>query len=230
LNLPVLMNLKEIGILLVSLYLASSLLIAYKYYRARGGVFKISRMLIFKYIYRFILLVGFSVLCYYTTSIKPSSELNTSSTNSSMFAIASNSSSLTWKSLQAKVNEMPEEGQFSLTMFAPKEQEWLQIIPTTNKDSFLQLIEHAHESQVIYPKLVLTDKLNRTPKEDQFVVYSLKNGHWEVEDNESNNSSFLSTNLLNSWIGASYVRFYLVILILFLLFLDIAFTAKAIKI
>ena len=130
------MNLKEIGILLVSLYWASSLLIAYKYYRAMGGVFKISRLLIFKYIYRFILLVGFSVLCYYTTSIKPSSELNTSGNNSSMFAIASNSSSLTWKSLQAKVSELPKEGHYSLTMFMPKEQEWLQIIPRDTKSCF----------------------------------------------------------------------------------------------
>jgi hypothetical protein len=224
------MNLKEIGILLLSLYLASSLLIAYKYYKARGGVFKISRMLVFKYIYRFVLLVGICVLCYYTTSIKPSNELNTSGNNFSMFAIASNSSSLTWKSIHAKVSEMPKDGHYSLTMFMPKEQEWLQIIPSTNKDSFLQLIEHAHESQVIHSKLVITDKLNRIPKEDQFVLYSVKNGHWEVEDRELNNSSFLSTNLLNSWIGASYVRFYLVFLILFLLFLDIAFTAKAIKI
>ena len=229
-NLPVLMNLKEIGILLVGLYLASSLIIAYKYYIARGKVFRVSRTLIFKYILRFILLLNFAILCFYTLNVKQIIQLKTADSHTMMFAIAENSSSITWNKLQDKVRELPEECRISLNMFVPKNKQWVQVIPLTNKDSFLQLVENGHELTLMHPKLTLSDNLNSIPKEDNLNFYASRNGHWELVDQDSKNKSFLSTDMLNSYIGASYVRFYLVILILFLLFIDIVFTAKAIKI
>jgi len=221
------MNLKEIGFLLVGLYLASSLIIAYKYYIARGKVFRVSRTLILKYILRFILLLAFSVLGFYALNVKQISQLKTADVNIVMFVISENSSSLTWNKLQEKVREMPEESRISLNMFIPKNQQWIQLIPQTNKDSFLHLVEIGHELTLIHPKLAFSDKLQSTPKEDNFNFYKSRNGHWELVDLELKNTSF---NMLNSFIGTSYVRFYLVILILFLLFIDIVFTAKAIKI
>ena len=229
-NLPVLMNLKEIGILLVGLYLASSLIIAYKYYIARGKVFRVSRTLIFKYILRFILLIAFAMLGFYTLNVKQISQLKTADTHTMMFALAENSSSLTWIKLQDKVRELPEESRISLNMFMPKNQQWIQVIPLTNKDSFLHLVENGRELTLIYPKLTFSNNLSSLPKEDNFNFYTSRNGHWELVDQESKNTSFLSTDMLNSYIGSSYVRFYLVLLILFLLFIDIVFTAKAIKI
>ena len=229
-NLPVLMNLKEIGILLVGLYLASSLIIAYKYYIARGKVFRVSRTLIFKYILRFILLLNFAILCFYTLNVKQISQLKTADSHTMMFAIAENSSSITWNKLQGKVRELPEESRISLNMFVPKNKQWVQVIPLTNKDSFLHLVENGHELTLMHPKLTLSDNLNSIPQEDNLNFYASRNGHWELVDQDSKNKSFLSTDMLNSYIGASYVRFYLVILILFLLFIDIVFTAKAIKI
>jgi hypothetical protein len=147
-----------------------------------------------------------------------------------MFAIAENSSSLTWNKLQDKVRELPEESRISLNMFMPKNQQWIQVIPLTNKDSFLHLVENGRELTLIYPKLTFSNNLSSLPKEDNFNFYTSRNGHWELVDQESKNTSFLSTDMLNSYIGSSYVRFYLVLLILFLLFIDIVFIAKAIKI
>jgi predicted amino acid-binding ACT domain protein len=224
------MNLKEIGILLVGLYLVSSLIIAYKYYIARGKVYRISRTLILKYILRFILLLSFSTLAFYTINVKQINQVQMSDNNTMMFIISENSSSLTWNKLYDKVRELPEESRISLNMFMPKNQQWIQVIPLTNKDSFLHLIQNGHELTLIYPKLTLSDNLNSLPKEDNFNFYSLRNGSWELVNQEAKNSSFLSTDMLNSNIGSSYVRSYLVILILFLLFIDIVFTAKAIKI
>jgi hypothetical protein len=61
-------------------------------------------------------------------------------------------------------------------------------------------------------------------------LFGLANDRWQATSIESNKSSIFSTNTLNGWIGGSYVRVYLVVLIVILVFIDSVFTAKAIKI
>jgi hypothetical protein len=57
-----------------------------------------------------------------------------------------------------------------------------------------------------------------------------KNERWQLSSGENNRSTLFSNNSLNNLIGSSYVRLYLVILLLILMFIDSVFTAKAIKI
>lgn len=224
------MNLKEIGILLVSLFIGSSLLIAYKYYLARGKVFQISRVLVFKYILRFLLLIAFLLLCFYTINSKQNNDKENAKLGATLFVISTKSSSLTWNSMVEKASEMPENGTYSLSIYEPQEEQFLQVIPATNRDSFMNLIDRATENTTTHPKRILKDQIPSHPKEDQFVVFELTNNHWKSISNEVNKSSIFSTDSLNSWIKSSYVRIYLVILILLFVFIDIVFTAKAIKI
>jgi hypothetical protein len=76
----------------------------------------------------------------------------------------------------------------------------------------------------------LEDPFLSRPKEDQYDVFVKTNNHWQSISLEGNKSTIFSTDSLNSWIKSSYVRIYLVILILLFVFIDIVFTAKAIKI
>lgn len=224
------MNLKEIGILLVGLFIGSSLLIAYKYYLARGKVFQISRVLVFKYILRFLLLIALLILCFYTISTKQNKDKESTKLGTTLFVISSKSSSLTWNSMVGKASEMPENGTYSLSIYEPHQDQFLQIIPATNRDSFLNLIEKATENTTAHPKRILEDPFPSRPKEDQYVVFEKADYHWQSISFEGNKSTIFSTNSLNSWIKSSYVRIYLVILILLFVFIDIVFTAKAIKI
>lgn len=224
------MNLKEIGILLVLLFVGSTLLISYKYFVAKGKVFQISRVLVFKYILRFILLITFLLLCFYTISSKQQKDFTGQKGNATLLVISSNSSSLTWNSLLEKVNEMPENGTYQLTIYDALKNQFLQVIPSTNRESFLNLVERAHESTMTHPKRLWADRPQMTPKEDQFLVYVFKNERWQLSSGENNRSTLFSNNSLNNLIGSSYVRLYLVILLLILMFIDSVFTAKAIKI
>ncbi|MCZ2476781.1 hypothetical protein G9H58_01780 [Aquirufa antheringensis] len=224
------MNLKEIGILLVGLFMGSCLLIAYKYYIAKGKVFQISRIVVFKYILRFMLLVTFMALCLYTINGKHNSDSIGQKAGSTLFVIANNSSSLTWNALRDKLNELPEKGNYSLGIYEGKRDEFFLVIPRTNKESFLNLLEQANGSKLSHHKHVLTPTPPKHPSEDQFELFGLANDRWQATSIESNKSSIFSTNTLNGWIGGSYVRVYLVVLIVILVFIDSVFTAKAIKI
>jgi len=224
------MNLKEIGILLIGLFLGSSLLIAYKYYVAKGKVFQISRVLVFKYILRFILLISFLLLCFYAINLKQNKDSIGQKVGSTLFVISDNSSSLTWNSVKDKVNELPENASYSLVIYEQKAHLFLQVIPNTNRESFLNLIERANESSSMHPKRRFTDRLTTHPTVDQFEVFILNKHQWQSITNDMSNNSLFSTSSLNSWMGNSYLLVYLVILILVLLFIDIVFTAKAIKI
>ena len=224
------MNLKEIGILLIGLFLGSSLLIAYKYYVAKGKVFQISRVLVFKYNLRFILLISFLLLCFYAINLRQNKDSIGQKAGSTLFVISDNSSSLTWNSLKDKVYELPENASYSILIYEQKNSQFLQVIPATNRESFLNLIERANESSLTHPKRRFTDRLTSHPKVDQFEVYVLNKNQWQTITNNSSHSSLFSTNSLNSWMGNTYLLVYLVVLILVLLFIDIVFTAKAIKI
>jgi hypothetical protein len=224
------MNLKEIAILLIGLFIGSSLLMAYKYYLVKGKVFEISRVLVFKYILRFILLVAFLLLCFYTINLKQKAEIVGQKAGATLLVISSNSSSLTWNSLVEKVKELPESGSYGLLMYDSKKTQYLQVIPNTNRDSFLHLVDRTHDLTSTHPKRLVIDSSLQPPKEDQFEVFEVANGRWKSVSLADKTSGFFSKNGLNSWIGSSYLRLYLVVLIVSFLFIDIVFTAKAIKI
>lgn len=224
------MNLKEIGILLIGLFLGSSLLIAYKYYVAKGKVFQISRVLVFKYILRFILLISFLLLCFYAINLKQNKDSIGQKAGTTLFVISDNSSSLTWNSLKDKVNELPDNATYSLLIYQQKDNEFLQVIPNTNRESFLNLIEQANETSLLHPKRRFTDRLISHPKVDQFNVFIFNKNRWQSITNDTDMASLFSTNNLDSWMGNTYLLVYLVVLILVFLFIDIVFTAKAVKI
>ena len=125
---------------------------------------------------------------------------------------------------------MPENASYSLVIYEQKANLFLQVIPNTNRESFLNLIERASESSSMHPKRRFTDRLTTHPTVDQFEVFILNKHQWQSITNDMSNNSLFSTSSLNSWMGNSYLLVYLVILILVLLFIDIVFTAKAIKI
>lgn len=149
---------------------------------------------------------------------------------STLFVISDNSSSLTWNSLKDKVNELPENVSYSLVIYEQKADLFLQVIPNTNRESFLNLIERASEFSSMHPKRRFTDRLTTHPTVDQFEVFILNKQQWQTITTDTRNDSLFSTSSLNNWMGNSYQLVYLVILILVLLFIDIVFTAKAIKI
>jgi hypothetical protein len=150
---------------------------------------------------------------------------------STLFAISANSSSLTWYDLQKQFQEMPKNGYYGLVIFEPKINQYKQIIPTTNFESFLNLLEQAHVSVENREKLVFLKNLQFKPDNDHFILYNLNGSEWNFISKETNpTTSFFSQNTFSSWVGSSFVRLYLVVLILVLLFFDIVFPTKAIKI
>ena len=224
------MNLKEIGILLVGVYLASSLLIGYKYYIAKGGVFHISRILIFKYTLRFILLLSFLILCFYQLTIKQVTQNQSPTKSQHLFALSTKNSSLTWNSLKDKVGLMPISDRYSLVIYDSKLHEWVQLIPSTNHDSFLNLIEHAQPLTNLPSKNRIPRNVGKEPQPDEIVEYSLLNNQWVLADSSASTTNLVSNNQLYDWLGTSYLKLYIIIFILVLLFVDIVFTVKSIKI
>lgn len=224
------MNLKEIGVLLILIYVTTTLLIAYKYYVAKGGVFRVSRWLIIRYLLRFILLIAILILCFYSIQTKQSTNNSGQSNPIVLFGISSSSSSITKKSLFDKVKEMPVEGKYSLIMYFNSQKLWKQIIPATNHDSFLNLLEREEAIIEQDQKLPFTEIISSPPLEDQYLQYFKKRNQWEVYTTNSKDSVFFSSSILNGWFSSSYVKIYLVILIVTLLFIETVFSAKAVKI
>jgi len=224
------MNLKEIGILLFSLYIITVMLMAYKYYHARGSVFQISRALVFKYILRLLSLMTLLFLCYYTIISKQVTQSLENNKPKILVAISSNSSSLVWNNLREKVVEMSDNGDFRLVIFDEKQQKWNSVIPATNQESFINLIEHAQESTFLHPKTVFTESIPSIPGNDEFIIFTYKNKLWTNEESTSSKDSFFSKNVFVSWNQTPYVPLYLVILLLLFVFIDIVFSVKGLKI
>ena len=97
------MNLKEIGVLLVGIYLITSLLMAYKYYVSKGSVYQVSRFVVFRYLLRFVLLSSFMLLTYYSLQVKQTYSKSIQNEQSYLFGISKDASSLTWNQLQKKL-------------------------------------------------------------------------------------------------------------------------------
>lgn len=224
------MNLKEIGILLLGIYGLTTLVIFYKYYQAKGGVFRVSRILILRYFFRFILLLALLFLCFYSIQIKQSTSNRSTSTPVSLLGIGANSSSMAWKSLQEKLKEMPDNRKYALIMYSESNRHWQQVIPATNYDSFVNLVEQGPTKVLDDHRLNFTEEIKQVPTNDQILEYTLIKNRWEITSSDNKEHSLLSISIVDGWLGSSYLKFYLVILILLILFIEIVFTAKAIKI
>ncbi len=223
------MNLKEIGVLLVGIYLITSLLMAYKYYVAKGSVYQVSRFVVFRYLLRFVLLSSFMLLTFYSLQVKQTYSKSIQNEQSYLFGISKDASSLTWNQLQKKVQDMSSNSNLGLIVYDPLERQWMQVLPQTDQDSFLNLIEH-HAFNVSqfhhrkYEGLGLS-----TPNKEDILQFQKSKNKWEKVGELGTSNSLFNTSELNNWITSSYVKIYLVILIVLLLFIDSVFTAKAIK-
>ena len=225
------MNLKEIGTLLISIFLCSTLLIGYKYYVARGKVFQVSRLIILKYSIRLLVLFSLLSLCFYTIDLTNSVNRSNEKVETIMFAISANASGLTWNKLQEEFKEMPKNGYYGLVIYNSKTDNFEQIIPSTNYESFLNLVEQTHMYSINHKKHLFLEELRFKPADDQFINYRLQGAKWNFITKEAKgNSLFSPKSTLTNWIGNSFLKVYIVISILLLLFIDIVFTTKAIKI
>lgn len=225
------MNLKEIGSLLISLFILSTLLIGYKYYVARGKIFIVSRLIILKYSIRLLLLVFLLLLSFYTLKLNKSKGVSNQNVETTLYVISKNSSSLAWRKLISEFIEMPKNGYYGLIIFNNGQNRFEQIIPTTNYESFTTLIEQGHSSPIVNNKNIFSGNLRFKPAEDQYLTYQMKGSEWVLLSKKLKYSLFFtSKNTFTNWIESSYILVYLVISILLLLFIDIVFTTKAIKI
>jgi hypothetical protein len=225
------MNLKEIATLLICLFICSTLLIGYKYYIARGKVFKVSRLIILKYTIRLFLLLSLLSLCFYSIEFTNSANRTSEKVETIMFAISANASSLTWNNLQDDFKEMPKNSYFGLVLYNSKKDGFEKIIPYTNYESFLNLVEQTHSTSIHNQKHLFLEELRFKPADDQFITYRLQGTEWSfISKDIKDNFLFSSKNTFTNWISNSFVKLYIVISILILLFIDIVFTTKAIKI
>lgn len=223
------MNLKEIGILLVGIYLITSLLMGYKYYVSKGSVFKISRFIVFRYLLRFILLSAFMLLTFYSLQVKQTYSNSIQSKQEYLFGISKDASSLTWNQLQLEVKEMNNNNTFGLIIYETKDGKWKQIIPQTDQDSFLNLVEEHALNKTQFQHINYVGINLQKPKNEEILHFLKSKNKWESVGKLSATNSMFTTSKLNNWLTSSYVKIYLIILILFLLFIESVFTAKAIK-
>ena len=115
-------------------------------------------------------------------------------------------------------------------IFDEKQQKWNSVIPATNQESFINLIEHAQESTFLHPKTVFTESIPSISGNDEFIIFTYKNKLWTNEESTSSKDSFFSKNVFVSWNQTPYVPLYLVILLLLFVFIDIVFSVKGLKI
>jgi hypothetical protein len=223
------MNLKEIGVLLVGIYLITSLLMAYKYYVAKGSVFLVSRFIVFRYLLRFLLLSAFMLLTFYSLQQKQTYATSIQNKQEYLFGIAKDASSLTWNQLQLKAKGLSDNSTLGLIVYEAKDGKWKQVIPQTDQDSFLNLIEQhvSNPNQFQHKNYLEVNPLK--PKNEEILHFEKSKTKWKKVGELDTTNSLFNTSELNNWFTSSYVKIYLVILIVLLLFIDSVFTAKAIK-
>lgn len=224
------MNLKEIGTLLTGLYGLTLLLMSYKYYHAKGGVFQLSGLLVFKYILRFLTLLAILLLCYNVLLNKQIAQIQVNNNPKYLVAISATYSSLNWNDLKENITELPPNAEYGLVKYNITLSKWEQIIPTTNQDSFINLLEHEQVNPVKAAKKMFVGTIDYNSLENQYSILRFSNNKWIQEQDLTTKDSILSKNAYLSWIQASYVPLYLVILILIFSFIDIVFTIKAFRI
>lgn len=224
------MNLREIGVLLVFLYVLTVLLMTYKYYNAKGRVFQVSNWLVFKYLFRFLSFVSLLFICYNVILSHQTSQKQSNTKASYLIVVSAENSSITWKNIQNKILELPSDGEFGLLLFEPRLQKWVQIIPSTNQDSFLHLLEHAQESQWTQERRLFQEPISAQLNQDDFSILTYRRNHWENIDSNTLSTNSNAKNVFLGWVQSSNVPLYLVILLLVLTFIDIVFPIKALKI
>jgi len=224
------MNLKELGVLFIGLYVVTILLIAYKYYKAKGGVYWISRVLVFKYILRFVSLITILLLTYSTLVSKQTLASEINNKTAILVAVSSKSTSQTWDQIKNKVVEMSPNGAYELIVYEPQNSVWLSLIPATNKEAFINLLEHAQDTELLNSKRTFVGDLPFKPSNNQFAFFRASKSKWVNLEVTSSNDFFSAINYTNSWSQTAYVPQYLVILSLVLVFIDIVFSVKGIKI
>ena len=223
------MNLKEIGVLITGLYVVTLILISYKYYKAKGRVFQLSNYLLIKYSLRFVTLISLLFICVNTLESNKINQNQTIDKERALVAISNTNSSLTWNNLRDKVAEYSSSGEYSLVMFEPTRNKWVLIIPPTNHESFLNLIEHGQVNRLSTSRIDYSDNIRYKAQKDQFAILNKVNNSWIINNSSINSGEFLSRYDYISWIQTSNVPLYFVILIMFISFIDIIFPIKALK-
>jgi hypothetical protein len=170
------------------------------------------------------------LLTFYSLQVKQTYSNSIQNKQEYLFGIAKDASSLTWNQLQSKVKDLSENSTFGLILYYNKEKRWMQVIPQTDQDSFLNLIEQHAISSTQFPHHVYTEFNTPIINNEAILHFQKVKNTWEKSENLKENNSIFNTNELNNWITGSYLKIYLVILIVLLLFIDSVFTAKAIKI
>jgi hypothetical protein len=169
------------------------------------------------------------LLTFYSLQVKQTYSKSIQNEQCYLFGISKDASSLTWNQLQKKVQDMSSNSNLGLIVYDPLERQWVQVLPQTDQESFLNLIEqHAFNATQFHHRKYEGKGLSVPNKEDILQFQKSKNKWQKVGDLSTSNSLF-NTSELNNWITSSYVKIYLVILIVLLLFIDSVFTAKAIK-
>lgn len=224
------MNLKELGVLFISLYVITSFLITYKYFIAKGRVYSISRKLVFKYILRFFGLITLLFLTFSTIILKQRVLVEQNDKTNILVAVSSESSNQTWNDIMKKVVEMSPNGTYQLVVYDQRSTNWQCFIPATNRESFVSLIDFAKDTKTMYPKRNFEGKLSYTPSNNQFSIFNYQNNQWVNDELTSSSEFFLSKNFFNSWSQAAFVPLYLVILSLLFVFIDVVFPVKGLKI
>jgi len=223
------MNLKEIGILLVGLFLMTSLLMGYKYFVASKSVYQISRKLVLKYVLRFIILLTLLPLCYYLLVSKQQTTSQFSKKNNYLVAISASNSSITWKQISDELVDLPSNSEYGLVLYNSNKANWIQLIPSTNKEAFLNLVENEIKLNRIEAKRPIFLPISFRPTTDQYKFFILKGDQWVSNTSTKLSNSFFALNLFSNWTQSTKVPLYLVILGIILVVLDILFSVKSFK-
>lgn len=223
------MNLKEIGTLLVGLFLTTSMLMGYKYFLASKSVFQISRKLVLKYVLRFIILLILLPLCYYLLVSKQQATSQFYQKNYYLVAISASNSSLTWKQISDELVDFPSNGEYGLVLYDSNNDNWKQLIPSTNKEAFLNLVENEIKLNRTEAKRPIFLPISFNPTTDQYKFFILKGDQWVSNTSTKITNSFFSLNLLGNWAQSTKVPLYLVILTIILIVIDILFSVKSFK-
>jgi hypothetical protein len=223
------MNLKEIGTLLVGLFLTTSMLMGYKYFLASKSVYQISRKLVLKYVLRFIILSTLLLLCYYLLVSKQQLTSKFYQKNNYLVAISASNSSLTWKQISNELVDFPSNGEYGLVLYDSSNDNWKQLIPSTNKEAFLNLVENEVTLNRTEAKRPIFLPISFKPTTDHYKFFILKGDQWVSITSTKITNSFFSLNLLGNWAQSTKVPLYLVILTIILIVIDILFSVKSFK-
>jgi hypothetical protein len=81
------------------------------------------------------------LLTFYSLQVKQTYSKSIQNEQCYLFGISKDASSLTWNQLQNKAQDMSSNSNLGLIVFDPLERQWMQVLPQTDQDSFLNLIE-----------------------------------------------------------------------------------------